>query len=77
MCAVSVKYPRTDISPRDGELSFDKCSNVCKNAKLQQEWQTDTKYAREMCGKFNGIDNIYDSKNCQLIKFLSCFQQSY
>jgi len=28
----------------------------------QQECQTDTKYARRICGKFNGYDNICESR---------------
>jgi len=31
------------------------------NINMKQEFQTDTKYARRICGIFNGNDNIFGS----------------
>ena len=31
---------------------------TCEEIHFKQECQTDTKYARLICGKFNGYDNI-------------------
>jgi len=43
----------SDTSANDGEMHVpDKIIN-------KQKCQTDTKYARRICGKFNGNDNMF------------------
>jgi len=39
---------------------------MSENNKNYQECQTDTKYARRICGKFNGNDNIFWEQDIQL-----------